>query len=276
MLELKYFKELPCRPLNKNKEYVRLAGADLYSDKDGNRYAFLSFQNLYKSPFFSLYLYIKEYDSSGTFLKDSKFSVPNFYGKTGLHVINEPVELEKECSGIEVYIYFAEFIGYNFYNDQFVKPGQENVDLGLDTLKNTVKAANNSQSGPIEQPQPQVQTQQARPQEAPVAQSTETPNYEEEEHGEEQQQAATPVGQIPNTNSVVKKKAAIFNFVPIIAALIVFAVIMLFNFVILSSVIYNINNGVNGSPYTPSGNNGGGSSYDFDFIRILLTKLFIK
>ncbi len=149
MLELKFFKELPCRSLNQNKSFVELAGADLYNDKEGNRYAFLSFKNNYRGPFFSLYLYLKEYDSSGTFLKENKFSVPNFYGKQGVHVINEPIELEKECEGIEVFIYLAEYTKKNFYNDKFVSPGSEKIEMNLAAMKNQAKVSSNSTSRPM-------------------------------------------------------------------------------------------------------------------------------
>ena len=140
MLELKFFKELPIRSLNQNHSFAEVKGADLYTDKDGNRYAFISFKNSYKTPLFSLYLHIKEYDSSGTFLKEDRFSIPNIYGTTGLHIINEPIPLENSCDGIEVFVYFAEYNKYNFYNDKFIKHGFEMTEpTSLQNAKTSAK-----------------------------------------------------------------------------------------------------------------------------------------
>ena len=127
MRELKYYKDLPVRPINKISFPLCLAGADCYIDIEGNKYAFISFRNGAKSPFFSLYLLIKEYNSSGTLIKETKFSVPNAYGRKGLYVIPEPVAIEQDCEGIEVFIQLAEFTNKTFYNDAWTKRGAEKI-----------------------------------------------------------------------------------------------------------------------------------------------------
>lgn len=226
MLELKYFKELPCRSLNTNTSYIQLAGADIYNDKEGNRYAFISVKNNYRKPFFSLYLYIKEYDSSGTFLKENKFSVPNFYGTTGIHVINEPILLEKGCDGIEVFIYFAEFSGHNFYNDKFTKTGHEDIKLDLSNIKTQAKAATNVKKATTAQPTATV--------------------YDEEEENDEVQKPVD-VNSI-TSNSVVTKRTTLFNFATIIFVVIAIIVFLVF-FTMIPQFVESFNEGLSGGGY---------------------------
>ena len=125
MRELKYYKDLPVRSINQIDYPLSLAGADCYIDVLGNKYAFISFRNATKKPFYSLYLLIKEYNSSGSLIKETKFSVPNTYAKRGLFVTPEPVPIELECEGIEVFIQMAEFAGKTLYNDSWTKRGAE-------------------------------------------------------------------------------------------------------------------------------------------------------
>lgn len=259
MLELKFFKQLPCRSLNNNKSYVELAGADLYNDKDGNRYAFLSFKNNYRGPFFSLYLYLKEYDSSGTFLKENRFTVPNFYGKTGLHVINEPIEVEKECEGIEVFIYLAEYVGKNFYNDKFVTPGREKLEINMAAMKNQAKASANSQTRPMA-----------------------GANLGEEEEFDENGNPlptgpASPAQMAATANATVQPVKSLFNFIPLAVGILAVIVGVVFSAVILSNFIYFINNGgflpVDGGNSGGGGGGGGGDDWDW---RIKLLKLFFQ
>ena len=232
MLELRYFKELPCRLLNKNTAYVQLAGADLYTDKEGNRYAFVSVKNNYRKPLFSLYLYIKEYDSTGTFLRDNKFSVPTFYGETGINVINEPIAVDKSCDGIEVFIYFAEYVGFNFYNDVFSKAGRERINLSISSVKTQVKAASNAVKGGFQT------TETATPSDAAsVSKKTrETVSYEEpvvddrdEENEEETQDVvAADVKVIPtkrNSLGIVLGCVGIAFFLILMVTIIIFVLL---------------------------------------------------
>jgi hypothetical protein len=205
MLELKFYKELPIRSLNQNHSFAEVKGADLYIDKEGNRFAFISFKNSYKTPLFSLYLHIKEYDSSGTFLKEDRFSIPNIYGTTGMHVINEPIPLENSCDGIEVYVYFAEYNKYNFYNDKFVKHGLEIAEpTSLVNAKTTAKMPGTSAAGIV------TPTKERK--------INENGEYDEDEFVEDADYM------IKRANSTVRSKKPIFNFIPIligVAALII-------------------------------------------------------
>lgn len=124
MRELKYYKDLPVRSINKITYPIALAGADCYIDIQGNKYAFISFRNAGK-PFFSLYLLLKQYNGAGSLIKESKFSVPSTYAKKGLFITPEPVPIEQECEGVEVYIQLAEFAGKTFYNDSWTRKGAE-------------------------------------------------------------------------------------------------------------------------------------------------------
>lgn len=205
MLELKFYKELPIRSLNQNHSFAEVKGADLYIDKEGNRFAFISFKNSYKTPLFSLYLHIKEYDSSGTFLKEDRFSIPNIYGTTGMQVINEPIPLENSCDGIEVYVYFAEYNKYNFYNDKFVKHGLEIAEpTSLVNAKTTAKMPGTSAAGIV------TPTKERK--------INENGEYDEDEFVEDADYM------IKRANSTVRSKKPIFNFIPIligVAALII-------------------------------------------------------
>ena len=127
MRELKYYKDLPVRSINKITYPLCVAGADCYIDIDGNKFAFISFRNASKKPFFSLYLLIKEYNSAGTLIKETKFSCPNTYARKGLFVTPEPVPIESECEGIEVFVQLAEFANKTFYNDYWTKRGAEMI-----------------------------------------------------------------------------------------------------------------------------------------------------
>ena len=129
MRELKYYKDLPVRSINKVHYPLMVAGADCYIDVQGNKYAFISFRNAGKKPFFSLYLYIKEYNAAGSLIKETKFSMPNTYGRRGLFITPEPVAIEQECEGIEVFISLAEFTGKTFYNDYWTKQGAEKINI---------------------------------------------------------------------------------------------------------------------------------------------------
>ena len=253
MLELKFFKELPCRSLNQNKSFVELAGADLYNDKEGNRYAFLSFKNNYRGPFFSLYLYLKEYDSSGTFLKENKFSVPNFYGKQGVHVINEPIELEKECEGIEVFIYLAEYTKKNFYNDKFVSPGSEKIEMNLAAMKNQAKVSSNSTSRPMSE-----------------GLGEEEPQLDEDGN-EIPAGPLTPAAMASKANASVEESKGLFNFIPVAVAVVAIIAAIVFGAVAVPMFIDAANNGMfNGGG---SGGGGGGGGDDWDWIRLFIQLL---
>lgn len=121
MIEIKYLKELPIRLLNSNKNLLDINGADIYVDKDLNRFAFIEFKNNNKKPLFALYFVLKQYDANGSFISEIKFSLPNIYYKRGKFVNEIPVKLDEECDGVELFITYAEFSNIYFYKDKTSK-----------------------------------------------------------------------------------------------------------------------------------------------------------
>lgn len=117
MVEIKFLKELPVRSLNKYP-LIELKGADIYVDKDANRFAFFGFKNYNRSPIFSLYLVIKQYDSFGSFIRETRFSLPSIYVPHGSYVTEKPIRISDDCEGCEVYIAYAEFATKQFYQDK--------------------------------------------------------------------------------------------------------------------------------------------------------------
>ena len=124
MKEIKFLKDLPCKLLNKNKNIIKLLGGDVYYDKDGNRFAFLTFENTNKSPIFFLQLALREYSGDGKLLQDEEFVLPNIFYPKGEFVNEVPIEINKETEAVEVYITKATFDHVNYVNDS-LKPFKE-------------------------------------------------------------------------------------------------------------------------------------------------------
>ena len=120
MKEIKFLKDLPCKLLNKNKNIIKLLGGDVYYDKDGNRFAFLTFENTNKSPVFFIQLALREYAGDGKLLQDEEFVLPNIYYPRGEFVNEVPIEINKETEAVEVYITKATFDHVNYINDALV------------------------------------------------------------------------------------------------------------------------------------------------------------
>lgn len=128
MIELKYLKDLPVRPLNENKTYLKVTGGDIYVDKDGNRYAYLSFKNTYRKPVFSLYLVVKEYDLNGTLIRENHQAYPSIYIGKQSYITEKPIKLTRDCEGLDVYIAFAEFSNIYFYQDKVQRSNPRCID----------------------------------------------------------------------------------------------------------------------------------------------------
>lgn len=128
MIELKYLKDLPVRPLNENKTYLKVTGGDIYVDKDGNRYAYLSFKNSYKKPVFSLYLVVKEYDLNGTLIRENHQAYPSIYIGKQSYITEKPIKLTRDCEGLDVYIAYAEFSNIYFYEDKVQRSNPKCID----------------------------------------------------------------------------------------------------------------------------------------------------
>lgn len=125
MKELKFLKDLPIKLTNSNKKVLSVVGGDIYYDSFGNRFGFITFNNLCKSPLFSLQLFIREYTIEGKFIKDNEYFESYTYYPKGNFVINEPIILDKETEAIEVTVIKATLDSRNVINDKFVPFKQE-------------------------------------------------------------------------------------------------------------------------------------------------------
>ena len=118
MKEIKFLKDLQMKFLNTNKTCIDLLGGDIYFDKDGNRFAFLTFKNLRKSPIFSLQISFREYSLEGKLIKDGEFFIPYMYARTGEFVNENPIEIDQQTEALEVYIVKAVYDKQKFVNDR--------------------------------------------------------------------------------------------------------------------------------------------------------------
>ena len=125
MKEIKFLKDLPIKYTNTNKSVLSVIGGDIYYDTDGNRYGYISFQNLDKSPIFSLQLFIREYTIDGKFIKDNEYFEAYTYYPKGSFVINEPILLDKETEALSVTVVKITLNNRNFIDDKFVAFKQE-------------------------------------------------------------------------------------------------------------------------------------------------------
>lgn len=130
MKELKFLKDLPIKLTNANKRVLGVVGGDIYYDSDGNRYGFITFNNLTRSPLFSLQLFIREYTIEGKFIRDNEYFEPYIFYPKGNFVINEPIILDNETEAIEVTIVKATLDKQNLLNDRYVSfKNEDYVDL---------------------------------------------------------------------------------------------------------------------------------------------------
>lgn len=119
MKEIKFLKDLPIKLVNQNQSYINIAGGDVYYDKDGNRFAFITFKNLTKSPVYSLQISYREYSAEGKLIKDGEFFIPYMYEATGEFVNEEPIEIDQQTEAMEIFISKAVFDKNKFENDRF-------------------------------------------------------------------------------------------------------------------------------------------------------------
>ena len=126
MTELKFLKDLPIKLTNENKRVISVVGGDIYYDAAGNRYGYITFNNLGSSPIFALQLFIREYSIEGKFIRDNEYFDPYIFYPKGNFVINEPIPLDKDTEAIEVTVVKATLDKRNFIDDHFV--GFKNED----------------------------------------------------------------------------------------------------------------------------------------------------
>ena len=120
MKELKFLKDLPIKLTNNNKRVIGVVGGDIYYDAAGNRYGYITFNNLSSSPIFALQLFIREYSIDGKFVRDNEYFDPYIYYPKGNFVTNEPIPLDKDTEAIEVTVVKATLEKRNLIDDHFV------------------------------------------------------------------------------------------------------------------------------------------------------------
>ena len=118
MLEIKFLKDLPLKHANQNKTYITILGGDIYYDKDGNRYAFITFKNLRKTPIYALHLSYREYSADGKLIKNGEFYIPNMYEPKGEFVNETPIQIDEQTEAIEIFILKAVYDHDKFENDK--------------------------------------------------------------------------------------------------------------------------------------------------------------
>ena len=79
MIELKFLKDLPIKLTNNNRKLLSVVGGDIYYDAAGNRYGYITFNNLNSSPIFALQLFIREYSIEGKFVRDNEYFDPYIF-----------------------------------------------------------------------------------------------------------------------------------------------------------------------------------------------------
>lgn len=237
MKEIRFLKDLPCKLVNQNKRYIKLVGGDVYYDKDGNRYAYLTFENLSSSPIFYLQLSIKEYSVEGKFIKDNEFYLPYMYAPTGKFVNEEPFEIDLETEAVEVYITKATFDRQNFFNDS------------MRDFTNDDYIANKPIPAPIKkwenQPRPYKPSnsfpESPRPSESPL------PNFLANSASPESSPVKEEVPPVPQIEVEGRPRASYkgrgngYKFISLGANAAVFGLVIFLVYVIINTIINNVN-----------------------------------
>lgn len=249
MIEIKFLKDLPIKLTNTNKSVLTVLGGDIYYDSDGNRFGFISFKNTNKSPIYAMQLAIREYSVDGKFIRDNELFEAYTYYPTGDFVINQPILLDKEAEAIEVTIVKLTFRKMNFVNDRFVAFKKEDY-INLYQTKAPVKRNANQGNLFFQGVIPQQQASVADNKEKPQEKADEKPVVNEEikemvkdaasEAAPQAAPSVPPVNETPvaELNNFAQAKKTFFASIPFMAA---FLVIIIFIFVIMSSVAGGVN-----------------------------------
>lgn len=261
MKEIKFLKDLPIKLTNPATNVLTVVGGDIYYDAEGQRYGYLTLQNLNKSPIFAIQLFIREYSIDGKFIRENEYFEPYAYYVSGQFVNNNPVLLDKETEAIELTIIKVTFNNFNFVNGRMSHFKEEDY-LPLYQTKAPFKKPGSAgkftftpSSAPVEQPQvqeeaPVVEQSSAR-HEAPastvkeesvstsseevrtekaVFPETVAPVVEEEEEEQPQENI-----QVANFS---RKQNPLFKLIPVLVGV---AVLVVAIFVIMSSVTGGVN-----------------------------------
>lgn len=226
MREIKFLKDLPIKPTNTNQKVLRIQGGDIYYDADGNRYGYITFKNVSRSPIFSIQLFIREYTIEGKFIKDTEYFQPYVYYEEGEFVIDEPIVLDRDTDAIDVQIVKATLNGRNFINDKFV-PFKKEDYADLYQKKAPVKKPGTATPFPFGQAS-----------NAPVPERSEPVFDENGGVVEGQPAAASATGTQVEVNQFARAQANFMRFIyPIVGILVLIILI----FVISSLVTAGVN-----------------------------------
>lgn len=119
MIQLKYFKNIHAKIINKKDNVITVQDACIYSDQNNNKFCFVDFVNMTNSPLLSVMFHIRQFDQTGQFIREGKFYIPNCFHPAGPFEIDEPFPVERECDAVEIYVQRAIFTSRAFYLDSF-------------------------------------------------------------------------------------------------------------------------------------------------------------
>ena len=241
MREIKFLKDLPCKLVNTNKGVINLLGGDIYYDKDGNRFAFLTFDNLLSSPIFSLHLSLREYSADGKLIKDSEFFLPYMYAPKGNFVNETPIEIDKETEAVEVFVNKATFDKTNFINDSLVHfTSQDFIEKPTRAPKKKWDAAPSVIT--FNQPQPtQVVVENVPQNEQAQPQASE--NVAPVESNNEQPQDVNQIANNVEVPATYKKKPKNVLLVPMIVGIVLAIALGIVAFISIRNGVNGFNNG---------------------------------
>lgn len=114
MIEIKLVGKIPVKQVGKNADQFALLAADLYESQKNQNYVFISLLNKVNSPIFGFTLIVKQYDSNGAFIKESKYYDSETYcPRLSSYVLDNPISVEEECSALEIEVIEIKFLDKN-------------------------------------------------------------------------------------------------------------------------------------------------------------------
>ena len=151
MKEIRFLKDLPLKLTNGGSNILSVIGGDIYYDSEGNRYGYVTFSNLNKSPIFAIQLALKEFNIDGKFIKENEYFEPYTYYEKGQFVNKEPIILDKETEALEITIikitfdrqHYVDNHLVNFKNEDYLPVSQSKVPYKRTNSSNSTFTFNN-------------------------------------------------------------------------------------------------------------------------------------
>lgn len=222
MREIKFLKDLPIKLTNGGSATLSIVGGDIYYDSEGNRFGYITFTNLNKSPLFAIQLFIKEFDIDGKFIRENEYFEGSSYYEKGEFVNKNPLVLDRACEAIEITIVKLTYNNHNWTDGRFV-------------------AFKNEDYLPLEQ--------NRAPFKKPATTGTRfdfgnRPGYQPSNNEVESSGVApseTPAQQVifdENINNIATPSKNFFRFIPLIVGVVALAIIV---FIYMSTVTGGVN-----------------------------------